>query len=72
MQAEPLVLAVPSFAEGRSANTDPPLIRLFLVASPAFAVIGLGVLRSRRAEPSLIPLFEAERREKGSGPTYLA
>ena len=72
MQAEPLVLAVPSFAEGRSADTDPPLIRLFLVASPAFAVIGLGVLRSRRAEPLLIPLFEAERREKGSGPTYLA
>jgi hypothetical protein len=36
------------------------------------AVIGLGVLRVRRAEPLLVPLFEAERREKGSGLTYLA
>jgi hypothetical protein len=35
-------------------------------------VIGLGVLRSRRAEPLLVPLFEEERREKGSDPTYLA
>ena len=36
------------------------------------AVIGLGVVRSRRAEPLLVPLFEAERRAKGSGLTYLA
>jgi HEAT repeat protein len=36
------------------------------------AVIGLGELRVRRAEPLLIPLFEAERRAKGSGLTYLA
>ena len=35
-------------------------------------VIGLGVLRSRRAEPLLVPLFEEERREKSSDPTYLA
>ncbi len=118
LQAEPLVLAIPSVAEGRSADTDPPLIRPLLVASPAFerfrfsffedpnsardgldttalgeltgeqraqaedmlinylpdtrAVIGLGVLRSRRAEPLLVPLFEAERREKGAGLTCLA
>jgi HEAT repeats len=36
------------------------------------AVIGLGVLRVRRAEPLLAPLFEEEQREKGSDPTYLA
>ncbi len=36
------------------------------------AVIGLGVLRLPRAEPLLVPLFEAARREKGSGLTYLA
>jgi HEAT repeat protein len=35
-------------------------------------LIGLGVLRSRRAEPLLVPLFEDERREQGSGLTYLA
>jgi hypothetical protein len=35
-------------------------------------VIGLGVLRSRRAEPLLVPMFEEERREEGSDLTYLA
>jgi HEAT repeat protein len=35
-------------------------------------VIGLGVLRSRRAEPLLVPLFEEERCERGSGLTDLA
>jgi hypothetical protein len=35
-------------------------------------VIGLGVLRSQRAERLLIPLFEGERSQKGSGLTYLA
>ena len=118
LQAEPVVLPIPSFAEGRSADPDPSLIRPRLVASPAFerfrfsffedpnsahdgldasslgeltgeeraraedmligflpdirGVIGLGVLRSRRAEPLLVPLFEDERRQKGSGLTYLA
>jgi HEAT repeats len=118
LQAEPLVLSIPAFAEGGSADQDSPLIRPVLVVSRAFerfrfsffednnsardglattalgelrgderaraedmlldhlpdtrAVIGLGVLRVRRAEPLLVPLFEAERREKGSGLTYLA
>jgi hypothetical protein len=36
LQAEPVVLPIPSFAEGRSADPDPSLIRPRLVASPAF------------------------------------
>jgi hypothetical protein len=36
------------------------------------AVIGLGVLRSQRAEPLLVPLFDAERGAKSSGLTNLA
>jgi HEAT repeat protein len=35
-------------------------------------VIGLGVLRSRQAEPLLVPLFEDELHEKGAGLTDLA
>jgi hypothetical protein len=35
-------------------------------------VIGLGVLRSRKAEALLVPLFDDERREQGNGLTYLA
>ena len=109
-----MVLSVPAFAEGGSADQDSPLIRPVLVVSPAFerfrfsffednnsardgldttalgeltgeeraraedmlidylpdtrAVIGLGVLRVRRAEPLLVPLFEAERRREGLRP----
>lgn len=38
----------------------------------ARAVIGLGVLRARRAEPALARLFEAERDQPSSGLVYLA
>jgi HEAT repeats len=36
------------------------------------AVIGLGVLRARHAEPALTRLFEAERNQPSSGVVYLA
>jgi hypothetical protein len=35
-------------------------------------VIGLGALRSRRAEPALVQLFEAEQGSGGSAQIYLA
>jgi hypothetical protein len=57
--------------EGDERNRAEDLLLQYLPDTRG--VIGLGILRSRRAETALVPLFEAERRSGfGSAGIYLA
>ncbi|MEA2793989.1 MAG: internalin [Bradyrhizobium sp.] len=65
-----LDMAVLAMLEGEERSRAEVMLLQYLPDTRG--VIGLGALRSRRAEPALVQLFEAEQGSGGSAQVYLA